>query len=238
VTPWTQQFALSWPVTLRFFERRFAIAKTLEERRMMRGLRVSESQISLLLGDPNHRLTYSADGLEVAVLQPGAEFERVIAAATLVIESLEPARIVRPTALFQWLAPLAAEYDIARRRFAESVLPAQPGTVFKDMAVLVDGSVAEPEMTFQMEFGIVDRAEVPSRLGRSVGRVDTGERRPPTLWPLESLPEVAFFCDSTWDIDQPVGSSSEQVIALWNSIREAASRVVGNLVDQLGVSHE
>lgn len=227
--PWTQRIAVSWPVTLNFYERRYALLRKLEEGNLLRRFHSQDDRVHVLLGDPNHELTLRDDGLDLRLLQPDASLDRAREALLIVLDGIAPKRLARPRLTFRWLVELAADYDEAREEAGRQLFDPPRGVAVEDFALVVDGATDEPPASYHLECGIVDRAETPDRLARPRRGVEPGS----SVWLPESLPEVAFFCDSEWEIQQAADPSADGVMEIWSQMRETARRVVVSLTRQV-----
>lgn len=136
---------------------------------------------------------------------------------------------------FQWLGLVDGDYEEAKHAALARTLAAPALGTYEDFALLLDGAIEEPQARYRCEVGVVEAAELPRRLSREQGRV--GDRElgaPSTLWAPESLPAVALFCDSEWNLTTAPDASADALIEVWSSARRAAGRVVSGLFDHLG----
>lgn len=232
-TPWTRRFAFSWPQSVAYFERRYGVLRRFEDEGLVRQFRVSEQRIGVYLGDANHELVYGLRSIEGSLFKPDGDWDRMSAALDIVLADLQPKRLLRPVLRFQWLIALDAEYDEARRAGALEML-GDAGKGLTDWSGLVDGELESPPSTFQAEFGILDAAEAPQRLSRQIGRVQ-GERDtpPPTLWPTESLPPVAFFCETIAQGTEPPEPSVEAISAFVRDSQDALGGIVSGMMERV-----
>jgi hypothetical protein len=240
LNPWTQQLGVSWQRTLRFFERRYEVLQEFEGLGLLRQFDIREDRVAVRLGDANHELVFASNRLEAALLQPGAEIERLERAIRIVFKFLAPERLVRPEIRFQWLDRVEKDYDDARRSAAGALFK-DGGSTFTDFALLLDGQIDEAGSIYTLECGIVDAAEAPARLARHAGRLSG---RPsliaplPTVWRSESLPPVAFFCDTVWEPVRTLDTAPEGLFELWEGTRADATRVVLGIKDCFGLGGE
>jgi hypothetical protein len=57
---------------------------------------------------------------------------------------------------------------------------------------------------------------------------------PPSLWPVDSLPKFALFCDSTWGLDEDLPTPGwDGAAEIFDALREAALRIVDNIFKRL-----
>jgi hypothetical protein len=229
---WTQRLRISFRQTLRFYERRFEIVRHFEELGTLRDFRVhAEDRVALRLGDANHRVGFGPAELDAALFIPGGDIGRVEDAFVYAGDQLEAQRMVRPQITFQWLEEIVGlSYDEARRAAARSVF--KPKSL-NDFALLIDGRLDAPALTFQAEVGVVDAAEIPTRLsGSRSGVVAADQEAPPTLWSDERLPEVAIYGGLGGFLDEKPSSTNE-VIDLWRTTRDATEQLMLELMDAL-----
>jgi hypothetical protein len=228
--PWTRRFRLSWPESVRYFERRFSVLRRFEDQGLLRQLRVDEDRVSVRLGDANHVVVYGLRSLEGGLLQPDSDQERLQAALEVIFEELQPSRLLRPQISFQWLVSLDRDYDEARKTTAVAAW-GDAGEPLFDWSALVDGKLERPNLSYRAEFGIVDAAEAPQRLSRQAGHVTTPDREsPPTLWPVESLPDVAWFYDTICALQDAPPPTAEGVFTLMKDTYSAAERLMSAMM--------
>ena len=234
MNPWTQRATVSWRPALAFFERRYSILRAFEDAGLLHQFRIEEDSVSVRLGDANHEIYFSARGLELAMFQPDGDFERLANATRAIIDHLEPKHLLRPEFNFQWLVPLDGDYDEVRRRTAGAVLPSFDGEA-TDFAVLVDGS--RSKSTYVFEAGIVDAAEIPQRLSGVRGRVRRPGQieAPPSLWPPDELPQVAFYADSVVFERVVEEATSDGFLSAWQEMRDIAFDIVGKVMKEFDV---
>ena len=238
--PWTRRLTLPLQTTLSFFENRLAALREFEAEGLLHQVRVEEERVSVRLGDPNHLLTFGPRQLEVALLQPTGDLDRVATAVERVWKALDPARVSGPTFQFQWLVPLEDEYDTARRRAIGSLLGQSSVVSLTDWSMVLNAEGDKPPGVITLEMGIVEAAEAPQRLGRLTGLFrGQGAETPPTIWTHESLPEVAFFVDMIWAAPKLVDATPEGVLSLWSEATTSAGELVSELIRRImGVDDE
>ena len=233
--PWTERIALAWRSSIRFFKHRYDILERLEEEGLLWGFRVEEEEISVRLGDPSHLLTFTPTYATGGVLRPDGDPGRLRLAMELVLESIEPGQLVGSRFDFQWLIAAEGEYDEVRAAAAAAFLAEAPGAV-TDLAAWLDGELDDGK-PYVLECGVVEADEVPPRLARTTGRFRAArsEDIPPSLWPVEDLPAVAFFCDMnvepTTDID-----SADSYFTLLGDCRIAAEPVISALMSRFEIT--
>lgn len=230
--PWTQRYSLRWRPTLAFYEERYSILRGLETDGLLRQFKSSEASISARLTDANHVITFGPNRLDVSLLRPGADglLEQI---TERVLTALRPERLSRPSVGFQWIAPAEQDYDTVRAIAAKRLFPPDSAEEFHDFAILLDGQ--QDLGSYQLEIGVVKASELPIRLAREVGRVGaTDPETPRSLWPIDSFPDVAYFSDVEWALDQTPKPTSAAVLELWSTAREATSIVVSSVFAELG----
>jgi hypothetical protein len=235
VALWTQRIGASWPPTLNYYERRLDVLRRFEDEGLLRQFSVSEDDVSARLGDANHSINFSPTGLVAGLYQPDGDEERVRYAMAVVVEVLEPDEIVVPTFDFQWVVELEEAYDDARRRAARVAAPSSLAQA-NDFALWADGHLEEPDANYFFECGVVDASELPTRLARLHGRAGAADpRSPPSLWPRDVLPEVAFFCGVNWAVDV-ADESLERVFELWDATRDVSQGLVFDLMSHFDLA--
>jgi hypothetical protein len=234
---WTQRATVAWPRSLGFFEHRIDILRQFENSGVLQQFNVDDDRVSVRLGDANHTLVYTSSHMELALLQPASEIGPAEAAAGVVLRALAPTRLLRPQFVFQWISPIAGDYDAARRDAAKRLFQGA-GQSLWDFAVLADGrTTGEKEVVYRLECGIAEAAELPIRLSRHAGQLadNAFTSEEPTLWPRESLPDFGFFCDSVWTPQKKPDPSVEAFFHLWEDTKTAAEEVVSGFAEFLGI---
>lgn len=225
---WTQRLGLSWRSSVRFFEHRYRVLERLEDDALLWGFMVDENEVAVRLGDPNHLLFFGPTNVSAALLQPDGDEDRLKNAVEMVIDALEPRSLVRPTFGFQWLVGVEGSYDEVRGSAAQTFLPSAPGHA-TDLSAWIDGEL-DSGKEYSLECGIVEAIEAPPRLARDTGRFFTHDPRiQASLWPIENLPPVAFFCDIEFEPGDEVGSAGD-FFNRWGETREDAKGVVSVLM--------
>ncbi len=236
---WTQRYGIQWAPVVSFYEHRYSILRSFEAGGLLRGFQSDEDSVAARLGDPGHTVTFGPTHLNASLLRPGADEDRIFDAARRIVDELRPVRMARATGGFQWLAPVDLDYDEARRSATRSLFGQNDpdkvlaGTTLVDYALLIDGT--HPNGTYQIEIGVVKAEEVPDRFARTAGRMggpDMGIS--PSLWPLDSLPEVAYFGDLRWRANKSPATSSDAVVEGWTATRTLATAVASGLFKHLG----
>jgi hypothetical protein len=187
-----------WPPQLKFFEARLKTMSRLDHEFGLAGFRIQEDRIEALVRNVGE-VTVGPDRLRIAVMSPAYDIDRFNECIRIALEPFEPDNCV--TFLrFQTLQAFDVEYAPAQAKAIDGWLTRVPGVVPGDAAVLFDALDIESEMPFQVEYGVVSRAEIPARLRRSVGRTRTPEDKQQTGLDVDTadLPAVATFADFRW----------------------------------------
>lgn len=249
VLPITQSIRLRWRPELRFYEQRIPILRQLEDQGILEAFRVGDDYIDArLLGAP-HELSVRQDGITLDLLSPTDKIEEAWSVVRLAVEAIEPTRFIRARASYQHIVELPLEFDEAIAR-GHVRLYRSLGTQevrFGDWAFLGDIEAAGPPVSKgSMEFGIVRRHEVPSRLERQAGRGPGLSRSRSTSWTSETFKDVSLFADTNLifavDGDQKEAFMDE-AYAFWEASRtqvcrlvmDIHSRLVGNDKDKGGL---
>jgi hypothetical protein len=239
-TLWTQHIALSWPNSLAFYERRYDILRSFEERGLLRFFRHAEQRIDVRLGDTDHLLSFGAASMTLSALKPNADLERLSSAGRIVVEAIAPSRLSNLTASMQWVGPsYGRNYDQARAAAAENTLGEPADGRYVDFAAVVDGQTTQSNATYHLEAGVAHAAEVARRLNTAFVRIrGPGQGgnidAPPSLWPAESLPPFALFCNSTWNLPNDLSVSGwDDADGHFESVRKAAAQIVDSIFKAL-----
>jgi hypothetical protein len=237
---WTQHVGLHWPNSLAFFERRYEILRSLDERGLLRFFRHGDQRIDVRLGDTDHLLSFGAASMTLSALKPKADLERLATAGGIVIEAIAPSHLSNLTASLQWIGPShRSDYDQARSGAAETVLGKPARGRYLDFAAVIDGSIPQSNTTYHLEAGVAHAAEIAVRLNRAFvlvrgagqgGNIDA----PPSLWPAESLPSFALFCNSTWELAKDLSVPGwDDAASHFESVRKAAPQIVDSIFSTL-----
>jgi hypothetical protein len=226
VQAWTQRLRISWRPTLGFFDSRYEVLREIERRELLYGFRVTEQRIGVRLGDPVHFMAFGPGRIELSVFRPDAEPERLRTVLPLLVERLD-VRPARLTLDAQWLVPLELEYDDARNQALARHFPDLTTAEAHDFAFMLE-SRRGPGTRWTLDVGVVERGELPPRLSREHSRVGPKDpESPPSIWPLESLPEVALYVDGTFELVERIADPSvDNLLQQWESLMESAEEVV------------
>lgn len=237
--PWTQRVFLSWRTMMSYYENRLAVLRSFEDEGLLWQMQITQDRVSARLGDASHLLKFSPEQVELALLQPKGDVARLEEALGRVWGAVRPQRVARARLSFQWLVPLNMSYEAARTTAVTSLFGGPTAATFNDWSAILTGEEKEPGVQYLCEFGVVEAAEAPRRLGREIGffqgqSADT----PSTIWPVESLPEVAFFFDGVWQIAHLREPSHTGMLTTWRETRERVQGVVFMLMDAIGLAYE
>jgi hypothetical protein len=235
---------LEWRPELRFFERRYEILRTLEERGDMWAFHAEEELIQARLFDTHHQLAVRQRSASLHLLTPEPQTDRAWTALEFAVNTIQPKQAHNMALTFQFVDPLAVDFDAAMRRGYGTILRVPGTTIIRpdDWAVLADLKLRDPKEgktewgSGQTEFGIVSAAEVPSRLRRNIGRVSLVER--PALsgneWDDAEFAPVSLFVDVTFRAPAISGSGTLSALrTFWNGLRADAANLVTELKHQL-----
>ncbi|HWB22031.1 MAG TPA: hypothetical protein VG652_03995 [Gaiellaceae bacterium] len=215
------------------------MAHELDEQGLVVGFQLSVDLLALRLGDATYQLRLFPNRVDVALLNSRPDTERVLTALEVVFAHMKPDRLARPEFVFQWVAPIAHQtYGEARLAAAAEVF-SEAGSTFTDFAVLADGRVDEPEIDYRLECGIVEASEIAPRLAGQASRL-TGYPEdldaPSSLWSPDTMPEVAFYCDSVWRPDGAPEPTADGVMSCWQDTLAEAERVVSYVQARFGLT--
>jgi len=234
---WALEVGLAWDPELRFYERKYQIIHSLQDLGLAVAFRAGESsEIGVRLGDQNHELVMSVQGIRVAGSGPDADIDRLIRASSLALEEVRPKTLHRMWIRLAYVVPIDEEYDAARRACGRAVLGGLAADLaLRDFATILDGVTRDDEMSFTCEFGVVSAAEVPDRLARRVGQIAAAHGRSGTdvVWKAFRPPPVALFVDTHFVPAQVYPSPetpSWEVLKSWLSAAQDEST---RLVDKL-----
>lgn len=196
--PLQQFLVIGWPNELRFYERRLQLLRSMVDADLALDWDVGPEHLAAKLSR-GRELQLSATKLTLSCARPSSatSFDELL---RTVLTTLEPRAMTELRTWFQHVLPLDSSYDDARRRNGLKLFGHVWPRDITDFALLVDGPALSAAANYQVEFGIVSRAEIPKRLARTAGRV-VGPRIQST--PTRDLPDVAVFTDSNWS---PAGS--------------------------------
>jgi hypothetical protein len=203
---WTQGASVRWRPEFRFYEARTGFLSKLDEKGLIRAWRIEGDEVSVRLKDTDHEALLNPRGIRLVATTPEPDIEPLMVAAETAFEEIKPRRITTVRLYFQHLHAIEGDYDEVRASSGRRLLGSLADDLkLSDYALLVDGRRGEPPYEYQVEFGVVSKAEIPRRLSRWAGRI-RGEDRPyPQFRDLDSskLPEIALFVDSNWSVIQP-----------------------------------
>jgi hypothetical protein len=223
VVPWTQYLELSWAPELHFFEVRTELLREFEASECLTAFRWADNLIGARL-DGTTVLEMQPFGLRVLLAAANGDRSVAEAAVARALGKVGPKIISVDLAVFQFLGGLSGPYDQARRTSASSVLGRLGSSAgVTDWAVLLDGTSERIEAAYQVEFGVLDDVEAPSRLTKQRGRMATSGAFPPVpsdFWRLDEVPPVALFMDWSWRPSGTLGkvASASGVLQTWGAL--------------------
>lgn len=199
---WSQGVVANWRPHLDFFDRKLKIVRYLEKDGLVRGFRVEENEIGVLLDAEQHELVVGPRGMRLIVQSPRVNYESINAAALVALQVLDPPAFTSLSGSTNLVAEMKMSYEDARRTSASALFGPWSNEIgITDHATLIDGISSNGKATFQCEFGVVARDEVPRRLSRRAGRLanEPGRAGPPEgYWNSYDIPETALFVGTTW----------------------------------------
>lgn len=247
-TVWTQSALLRWAPELRFYEHRAAILRDMKDAGLLTAFRIGDDEAGAQIGDGQHEVEFSHRHLEVMIGSREGDIDDLLKAVTIVLDQLRPESPARASFTFQHVASLAVDYDEARRSALSSLFgsPDLGPVVLSDFANLVDVVSADPAATATVEYGIVSRDELPTRLSREYGRAmaPTRRRMPRAARDPSKLPAVAFFMEAAWMLadriadDNPLDEFKETWDACRNASDDLAEALRHHLFGPLNESEE
>jgi hypothetical protein len=198
VTLRSREVQVRWSPQLDFFEARLDTMRRLDSQFGLAGFRVTSDSMEALVRNVGE-LSLGPDHLQLRSLSPAYDPERFEGCIRSALEPFSPADC-RVVFRYQLLNEMDLDYDTARRSAIAAWLTPLLGARIDDAAVLVDAVDDATGIGFQVEYGIVKRAEVEARLSRWVGRTrtDAGSAISGMAPDLHDLPAVAVFADFTW----------------------------------------
>lgn len=233
--PWSETVVLAWRPNLAFFERRSDFLRELEKAHTLAAFRWREDSIDIRLG-ARETLTVTPRGAVFGLVGVSARREVAAAVAGLTLRLLRPEAVILDQVLVQELVPVDIAYAEARRFSAMRLLrDLMPGVVYTDWSVLLDGVSSDFGAPFQVEFGVVNDDEVPSRLARLAGHMHGPDAVPDDVWADENLPACALFADWRWLPRRSVGAedSEAELVSLWDKLVGEAGRITLSLSEEL-----
>jgi hypothetical protein len=199
LSPRSSGVVVRWRPDFAYYEQRIAILRALRDQRLLRQFRVDEQEITARLSD-TCQMVVSAVQLAVTESNGSLFGSAVVSAAMDTAISLVDPVWEGGDFVATYVAPLDTDdYDDARLsaagRFWADGLADSLGLT--DWAMLCDGRGPTASLTYQLEFGIVSRAEAATRVLRRYPRVSG-----PPLWTDTSIafefPAVGLFADVHW----------------------------------------
>jgi hypothetical protein len=237
VALWTQRLQIRWHQNIAFYEARYEILRAFEDAGLLRRFRREDNRVVVRIGAAHQVIGFGANGLTMALLTPESDEVVVRQAASIVWDRLTPAVVGGLSLGLQFLSPIEMPYDDAKSKAASALVGSDVGAaVPQDFALLYDANDRELDGTVRLEIGVIDDAEVPVRLARSVGRVGSADKEtPPSLWQGSTLPAVALFCDQDWDVNLGDVESLDGVFARLEATRRAADELMVGFAQRLDI---
>lgn len=240
--PLTEIMSLRWRPTVAYYARRFTLLEELEQDDLVRAFRVGEHEVGIQISGPQEELVMAYDRLSVRAL--GVTDDRRTELAELVARAVAHIgvdQLADVRWLFQYLLPIEGGYDAARRRGIGRLAPGlAPLLLPDDFAVLLDLHSILRGFQGQVEFGIVERDEVETRVARMAGRISDEFGAPPWQIDSEPLPDVATFADLSLHSMNPTHSdmTAGGLSELWLRALQEASVVPEALHQAVGQGPE
>jgi hypothetical protein len=199
VRPWTQILEINWRPELRVIERRTELIRVFEDSHKLSSFRVNERDAAMRFIS-GEQVSLAIDGVDIALRE---RTEDSLTALEVIFRTVRP-QVSMVRAWFTHLVPVDADYDHVRLVSGAHFFPWWPGKL-RDWSVLVDSAGTAAGIDYQCEVGLVASHEIPARVSRSVGRVDSAPARLTNEPDNRPLPPVALFMDSHWvrGLDRP-----------------------------------
>lgn len=232
---WSQSISLRWPPSIAFYENRFSFLRKLEERANLSAFRIDEeNQVVAKVGDFLHEISLAPTGVSLSALGTDTDWEPCSIALDLALKAVQPTTVQGARLYYQHLVPLDLDYDSARRVAASRWFGDWRTSVnIIDHALLIDGVAKDPDVTYQIEFGIIERRELEPRLSRSAGRrVSARQVALPPQLDFDKAPDVGVFADSNWTWRGKV-QGDEAVSSLVEVLRNTAHGLGVGLLESL-----
>jgi hypothetical protein len=224
---WTQGASVRWRPEFRFYEARTRFLTRLEEKGLIRAWRIEGDEVSVRLKDADHQVFVDPGSVRAFATTPEPDIERLILAVEAAVQEINPARLTTMRVYFQHLLPMEGDYAEVRASSARRVLGSLAEDLkISDYALLLDGRRGEPLYEYQVEFGVVSKAEIPLRLSRQVGRMRGGDASHAlsSRFASSKLPEIALFADSQWRVVEmpPPSEIGHALREFWSAGRREA----------------
>jgi hypothetical protein len=198
-----------WVPTVKFYENRLQPLVRLEDEGSLLSFQVTPQSVGARLAG----IELSMDSKSLKIFSAGPLGGDACASLLRsVLDAVQPKSYRSVGVALQYVVPLAdTSYDDARLKGLQTFADTDFQSVgANDFAVIVSGE--KPGMRWNVEAGIIEKSEIPGRMLRQAG----GFRgvMPGSDVLLESVgdPEVAFFADSYWVIQD---SQKDADAATW-----------------------
>lgn len=221
VAPWTHRASFSWRQNVGFFEHRYEILRTLEDKGLLRRFNDRGDKMAVRLQGPHQLVIFGEDDLYIGLFRPDALMDVARAAVQVICDALQPQLTGNHDFDFQWLEAWDRPYDQARLATSEAFLGKDHPANLIDFALVVDAKFDPPFDDGHVEFGIVDASEAPMRLTRGAIGAEEPQDAPRSLWGADELPPVAIFSDIHLDAGGPLDESADIVASMFATFEKA-----------------
>jgi hypothetical protein len=225
---WGQELRAHWPQAWRFQTGRDVLLETFAPEVFT----VTSDAIFLRYGE-NQDLRISEQGTHLRILTLEPMDERIAEAFDKVIRVIKPDVVNKIEASFSHVYPLHMEYDDARRNLANtfygSWIRLRPA---KDFALVWDEQ-ASPDHEGHFELGVVNSAELISRIAEASEVSADLLRRHTPAWMKVRTPRVALFMKSKYSSSQrmAVDTGRAQAPNTWKRWRERSDQLFNMLAE-------
>lgn len=225
---------ISWRHPLvSFIAEKASILQAIEDADLLRRYIVEEERVGVKLKDTSHQLVFGPEFIELAALGPDPDFDLLDAAAKLVWDGMSPTEVRRLDANFRLLAQASSDYDEARTAIGDRMVTMPNGLRNVDFAVAFDVASRNPKADIHVEWGVVNAAEAARRLAQAQPALREGLEIPPSVFPIKSLPDVAFYDHQLWRVSDIDLQTQSEIFTLWSQIREKAEEIDMALSERL-----
>ena len=136
--PTTQIIRLSWRPELRFYERRIAVLRELDDRGLLRAFRVGNNHVETQLTAGSNQLRFSQGGLNLLLVGEVDSHAAAWDAMQLVVDQIQPKRYGEAQGEFQFVLPLDLDFEQAIERGYSRLFTGLSGGSWWDWALLAD----------------------------------------------------------------------------------------------------
>lgn len=227
---WASGYSIAWTPILTFTRRRLQLLDWLEVNVEPVSFMEDADQVGFAILDPGLRVLVNRSHLRITVDSAELDVTHLTKAIDGVLETLAPQDAVFEVAASSWSVEIEdADYNEERARVAAKLAggPKIGDSRPFDSSVLMD--FVSPECSTQLEWGIVDAAELVERVKEPrLGRMRRILRPPHSDRLPEHVPQVALFADVV--ITRTVGGqvrSSAELISAVHDVDEMAGTIAG-----------